>query len=376
MRFSSRNGVLWALSACASWVTLGCEAEVGDRYTGDVMLELHGRVVAPPDESSDLVPAFAFFTAGTPGGKDDLGAAVKVELVDGRLEGVFPSDFRLRLAGPPPMGPEQAGMALGYVVLVPRDHPTSFELPSHKSVELTSFDLNDENAFTEHRQYCMSSGKCLERDYSCVNQPCEIISEAGSPESPEAGITFGDAVCVMDVCYSATSKCSDDQSCYRRAVRCDVSAPGAEQYGDDKVKNCRKTAESGDTSIKQLDEYALIASNLWVVYAGSEKSPGASLLGIEGLKPGYNLIELSGAQSDQAFIDYASCRFDAHVDALAELNEANGTHYLYDDAELDMQAVLARFSELTRGRCPAFELIADPAATAVDLNLSHGLPAR
>jgi len=367
MRFWSRNGAIVGLGAWSSLVSLGCEAQVGTEYTGDVMLELRGHVVAPTDESNDLVPALAFFTSGTPAGEDDLGPAVKVELVDGKLDGVFPSDFTLKLAGPPPMGPDQMGMALGYVVLVPRDHVRSFELPSNSSTEY--IDEDADGSFTEHRQYCMRSGECLERDYSCVTQPCEVIAEAGDPEHAEADIKFGDSACVRDVCYRQTVKCNDEQSCYRRTVRCDVSAPGAETDFDDQVKICTKTGESGDTSIKQLSEYALVASNLWVIYASADNPAGSSLLGLKGLKAGYNLVQLTAAESDQGFIDYANCRFDARVNALAEYNASNRTHYAYDDAELDLQAVLARFAELTRNSCPAYQVIADPAAVPVDLDL-------
>ena len=64
-------------------------------------------------------------------------------------------------------------------------------------------------------------------------------------------------------------------------------------------------------------------------------------------------------------------QFDARVQALAEFNEANGTMYTYEDAELDSAAVWRRFRELTSEGCPAYRLVADPAAVPLDLNLEQ-----
>jgi hypothetical protein len=369
MRFWSQNGVIVGLLAWSSWASLGCNAQVGDEYTGDVMFELRGHVVAPPDESDDLVPALAFFTAGTPGGKDDLGPAAKVVLLDGKLEGVFPSDFRLKVAGPPPMAPDNLGVALGYVVLVPRDHVESFELPSTTSTGFSYPDAEDESLVIEHREYCSITGDCFERDYSCVKQPCELIAEEGDPEHAEATVSFGSSACLPDVCYEQTASCNHEQSCSRQTYRCDVSAPGAEA-SNKQVSVCTKTAERGETSLKLFEEYALVASNLAVIYATVDEPVGSSLLGLQGLKAGYNLIELTAAESDQAFLDYAGCRFDASVQALAEVNEANGTQYGYDDVELDSDAVWQRFALLGE-KCPAYRVIADPSAVPINLNLGR-----
>jgi hypothetical protein len=358
--------------AYGSWLSLGCDAQVGDEYTGEAMFELRGHVVAPPNESSDLVPALAFYTQGTAGGEDAFGNAVKVVLMDGKLEGIFPSDFRLRVAGPPPMPAENLGVAMGYVVLVPRDHVPSFEMPYSITADLSYPDIEDDNLVVEHREYCSVTGECFERDYTCVNHPCELIAEAGDPEHAEAGANYGTSACLPDVCYHQEASCNHEQSCYRQTYRCDVSAAGAEQHGD-YVSVCTKTAERGETSLKLLKEYAQVASNLGLIYATGDAPAGGSLLGIEGLKAGYNLVELTAAESDQTFLDYAGCRFDANVQALAEVNVANGTEYSYDDAELDSDAVWERFGQLTREGCPAYRVIADPSAVAVDLNLSQKL---
>jgi hypothetical protein len=371
MRFWSQSGTIVGLAWC-SWMSLGCDAQVGDEYTGDVMFELRGHVVAPPNESSDLVPALAFYTQGTAGGEDTFGHASKVVIMDGKLEGVFPSDFRLKVAGPPPMPPKNLGVAMGYVVLVPRDHVPSFEMPYSTSAALSYPDIEDDNLVIEHREYCSITGECFERDYTCVKHPCELIAEAGDPEHAEANASYGTSACLPDVCYYQNASCNHEQSCYRQTYRCDVSAAGAELERDH-VSVCTKTAERGETSLKLLDEYALVASNLTVIYATGDDPVGASLFGIEGLKAGYNLVELAAANSEQTFLDYADCRFDASVQALAEVNEANGTQYGYDDAELDSDAVWERFGQLTREGCPAYRVIADPSAVAVDLNLSQQL---
>ncbi|HYQ27209.1 MAG TPA: hypothetical protein VER04_08315 [Polyangiaceae bacterium] len=350
-------------------MSLGCEAEVGPEYVGDVTLELRGHVVVPPDDAQDLVPALVFQSSEIDG--SGVGHQL-ADIIDGKLEGVFPSDFKLRVAGPPPL-PPGLDFNLGYVALVPREHPASLELPLNDGrLDPDS----DEDSFTEHRQLCTGSGKCVERDYACVAQDCEIIDSVGSPEQLQGQATFGESesVCSLGTCYTAEEMCSDDVSCYRRSLRCDVSAPRAELYDMSRVATCTKTAESGDPSVLELQDYARIVSNLFVVYSAVDHPAGAEPFGLQDVKAGYHLVKFAQVDSDQSFIDYANCRHDARDAAVAAQNEAHGTHDSYYSYKLDYSELSKRVARLTQDSCPWLQIVSDPAAERVDLNLGSQLP--
>ncbi|HYP87243.1 MAG TPA: hypothetical protein VEQ59_03805, partial [Polyangiaceae bacterium] len=126
--------------------------------------------------------------------------------------------------------------------------------------------------------------------------------------------------------------------------------------------------DGGDVSVMLVTEYARIVSNLFVVYASSPDAPLARLLGLKGLQSGYNLIELPQVESDQAFIEYARCQFDAQVQAAASSHDQDG------DGQPDAQEVRDRKASLERASCPAFRVVTDPAAERVELNLGSLLP--
>lgn len=116
---------LWrALFSSAVTSLAGCGAVAGPEYTGEVGLELRGKVVSLDENQENLVPALAFF------GED------AVHLVTGEVTGQFPRHFVLRIDEPPPrealrttpqFGQAKIGVAL--LTMVPKGHPsrTSYE---------------------------------------------------------------------------------------------------------------------------------------------------------------------------------------------------------------------------------------------------------
>jgi hypothetical protein len=351
-------------------LSLGCAAQVGTEYTGDVLLELHGHVVAPPDAPNDLVPALAFTHVTHFADDVSGGSEWSAELIDGKVEGVFPSNFKLSITETPPAGAHE--VRLGYVVLVPRDHPRSLELATGYSG--SDSEVGADGSFTEHRGACTSSGRCAEADYSCTIEPCEVIYSAGDPGHPEGDISYDDNACGGRVCYQEVSHCRDDASCFRQVLRCDLSAPGSRFEARDQVARCSKTGESGDATVGALTDYAQVVSNLIVSYATTEQPSGVRAPGLEVVRAGYQLTRLTAAESEQSFIDDASCRFAARVQALAEVNEASGTHYVYGDAGLDQNALDRRFLELVAEKCPYIEVIDKPAEAQIELILGRQLP--
>jgi hypothetical protein len=106
--------------AAASCLALGCGAEVGKDYTGEVLLQFHGSVTydAPIPDDSVLVLTY----------QNDNG---DILLIDGLIEGAFPSAFRFSTTQLPPVVKEQdlAGdgkslrVAVFDLAVVPANHP-------------------------------------------------------------------------------------------------------------------------------------------------------------------------------------------------------------------------------------------------------------
>lgn len=344
-----RNGMggpaIVAVLSCFG--SFGCEAQVGEGYSGEVMLELRGHVIPANDRSETYVPALLTFSEGAPAREGDLGPGAQANVLKGKLEGVFPSDFKLSIAGPPP-GTDEYGIGLGYVVLVSPDAPPSSEVPDRSQRW-----LRDEGAevFYEEREWCLRSGACLRREYRCVERPCEIITTAGV-KTDDDGVTSGLSACSRDVCFSMTADCDDDASCYREFTRCDVSEPGTEQVDEHTTKTCSVTAEEGDPSITALEDNTQFASDLWVLYAESDL---AALLNAPGAQPGYNLMRMDSSTSAERFIAYANCRFEASIASEPPEQKLAGLT-LFDSS------------------CSAFEIVSDPSREPIDLNLTEGLP--
>lgn len=347
MHWRNQIGGTAIVAALSCFGGYGCDAQVGEDYSGEVMLELRGHVVAPQMRTEHWVPALITSTEDAPAGEDGLGATLRTHVQQGKLEGVFPSDFKLSIAGPP-QGSDEYPLSIGYVVLVAPDTPASFEQPKQISTDVIE---RRDDGFTERRTSCLSSGACVERTYECITHACEVISRQGERVEGEDYVGHGVGECGVDVCYSMMEWCAASGGCYRETKRCDVSAAGSELLETDEVKTCTLTAETGDASVKGIRDRALFASDLWVVYT-PQGGPIPGFL-VSGLRSGYNLVRVTSTSSVERFIDYANCAIDQ-----ANLG--------YPDAEAGARP--------TEAPCSATEVLQDPAKQLIDLNLSDRAP--
>jgi hypothetical protein len=342
-----------AVAALSCLGGYGCDAQVGQQYSGEVMLELRGHVTSADQPTQDVVPALMTYGDRAPAPNDNGGPVPIVHIMEGKLEGIFPSDFKLSIAGPPPQS-ERYGMALGFVVLVPREHQTIIEPPDTSSWDGPA---EDSSVYDEHRTICMRSGECVERDYECVEELCELISVEGEHRDGSESSSRGYTACNNGICYALEAECIDDPSCYRAAWRCDTRRPGSTTgtwEAGKTVKTCTQVGESGDTSVKPLEEQVLLAHDLWVFYVERDKmTPEAES---SGFRPGYNLVRMTAATSDERFLEYANCRFEQDVAAKRAGTDEGPTLVLFDPV------------------CRDFEVVEDPATELVDLNLSGAPP--
>lgn len=365
-------GRLVVLSAVGSGA-LGCDAQVGDEYTGDVMFTVRGHVNAPPDNHADLVPAIGMFRAAP---ADAVETPIVVDLMAGEVEGIFPSDFRLSVSE----APELNGwpMALGALMLVPRGLPSSLEMAQSSSYrvvsdgELAFRDPEPFEPFVELQEHCRASGECVERRQECVLAPCEVIATFGDrPTEPvEGDPTYSESGCKGGFCYHTSIDCYHDPTCFRELIQCDVSTPGSVRQGN-MVKTCSLLSETGDTSIRSLSDI-VVAQNKLVLYS-VQAGDTTAIFPIDNLKSGYNLVDVSAASSSDDWLRISSCRFDAKFQALREHNRARGRNDRYEDLSGDDLAnVQLRSDELTHEECPVWQVIEDPAGVLLDLDLSRG----
>jgi hypothetical protein len=348
MHLRNRIGGPAIVAALSGLGGYGCDAQVGEDYGGEVMLELRGHVIASDQKpAADWVPALVTVTEDAPTGEEGSGATIRNHVQQGRLEGVFPSDFKLSIAGPPP-GSEAYPLSLGVIVLVPRDTPASFEQPKLVSTEIIA---ERDDGFTERRTSCLSSGACVERTYDCALHACEVIAIQGERHEEDGYAGSGLGECGSDVCYSMTEWCRAGDDCYRETRRCDISAPGSELTENDEVKTCTLTSETGDKSVKGIADRALFASDLWVVYT----KQGGPIPGfaVAGLRPGYNVVRLTHTSSVEEFTAYANCTIDVNKRPFSET----------EDPSLGAE-----------DPCSETQVLRDPAEQLIDLNLSERPP--
>jgi hypothetical protein len=331
-----------------------CQAQTGEGYTGEVMLTLRGHVEAAPDMADERVPALAFY-----------GADQTLQIVDGQVRGVFPADFQLDVAAPPPAHAIYEGTALGRLVLVRRDHPKSIEYPLPDVSYPDGPPRGMGVPYRQHRSYCLKSGDCLERDFECVENPCEVFEESGPlvPEDAELeGDNYVETQCFGDVCYEVRVACQTLDSCQRSFARCENRL------------SCEPKGESGDRSVLAYADYPVIAQNLSIVYM-TEQAASPERFQRAGIEPGYTLYASATKLTNQEWVDIASCRADARQQAWAEFNREHGTAFApqsFGVSEADRAAISERELELTEP-CPRSWVVNDPAATRLTLDLREPL---
>lgn len=112
--------------ALISLAALACSSQAGPDYEGESLMTLRGRVVLDnPAAPDDLVPVLVFPSAGSSDGGADLG---HFQLVDGDVQGSFPSSFTLNVRQPPKADGFVGYMIFGYVAAVPRHHAKQIDV--------------------------------------------------------------------------------------------------------------------------------------------------------------------------------------------------------------------------------------------------------
>ena len=320
--------------SAAALMTLGCGTEVGDDYTGEVLLEINGSVETdlPIDEDSALV-----LTSPGPNG---------IHLVDGVIEGDFPSAFRFSTNELPPeteslpMGDKVVDVAWMGFAVVPADHPPSVPVTG----ESYWWESNPEG-ITAGRTWCQGAAcsqpcaggqGCYTQDLRCQATPCELVESEGDASILDESVSTvgreGELGVPGGGRYSWAIDCDVDSPdrCYRQVYRCDTSEAGENaivelplplEGSPAQVLSCEVTDATGDASVRELNLMTSVEANFGVVWVSED----AEVEEFGALKAGYNIIKFY--DSVESWIEFTRCMHHRAVEAMAEYNATHGTSY-------------------------------------------------
>jgi hypothetical protein len=341
---------------------VACEPQVGADYGGEPMLSIRGTVQLTDPSQTDLVPALSF-----PAPNGDI------VLMDVQVRGEFPSRFRLDVLEPPPDAvlfpnnvladgprPGVAGqLAIGQVVVVPREHPGVLRVTeSWDPMECN----DDERSCSHERERCVD-GACLRRTEQCRQEACELVRSSGEPvEKVASGKWHWE--CGPETCMAMLQQCAADNECHREFHACsrDRDIRGTN------YQICEVLAESGDpagAAFANLDEAVV---GYTVIYSTVDQP---STLG--DLKAGYHLVRRLEPEDPQAWVDGVVCEQEAAVTATKRYNQEHATHHvvgqvLDDTAAADIDRLAAELAE----DCPETarqELVVNPMEQQLNLKM-------
>lgn len=330
--------------------SLGCDSQTGESYTGEVLLELEGRILLEDD--AEAVPTLAFITDGG------------IALVKGDVEGDVPSDFRFTVTEPPPPEALSQGVALGWLLFAPADAPLRYvrgEFESDYGEQALDREVGDRFSVSERE--CWPDGACVERQLACVVEACQLVEGSGD----RSLLDTPDRVGLLDVPWSngnewylAGQVCTPEDECYREIRRCpDANLDLARgdfrsAYVSGGVIDCTLESERGDLGASQLPSLSRASNKHVVLYSQDGSVPEGFEMPLRdpaALRPGYNLIEYPRDTAPD-WMQRTRCLWDAPFTARDEYNAEHGTDFDYgslEDAPQDAAtAIRARSFELAR----------------------------
>ena len=344
----------------------GCDAEVGENYTGELLFELRGQVTTDLTVDSDTVLALGFPTLeGT-------------EIVDGRVTGEFPSSFRFEIDEAPPAGsftplesPGGTEIAFGYLLMLPRDHARV--LPYGQWDHETE---NTDGSYMATYSVCADDGRCFEQDGRCWYEPCELVAADGDP-IPESEVERGgesEMARFYDTAFTFVVACHEGDAlgtCYREYRQCEIEGETAQgAWSDGTVEHCEVLAERGSAELRDDTLRTGFAANFMLVYA---PRPVSTPMG--DLQAGYNILGFTVPTAEE-WLAARRCESDAVIAAHREYNEEQGTDFVPYSTSRDVPtAIEERIAELQEA-CPQVDSghVVDPSAEPLSIRIGSAPP--
>ena len=321
----------------------------------------------------------------------------------GQVARVFPTEFVLHVTEPPPQEALLQGMAYGNIVLLSEQTPARVEAPSVSRSGDCGFGTGQTCRETE--EFCVSDGRCYERELECRVSMCELLEANGDPGVVDAYVVVDDsgstetvkgefvvgkrpdvdenasvfsserytrAECGAGVCLNSTIYCTFEDECYSALYRCLDQGADLQHSSFGKQLSCEVREEQGDRSILAGTQTAPTASNYSVLYLTEE---GLALMGdlLDGVKLGYNLFEAL-APDTQQLIQRGRCMQNAVELAMFEFSRLHNTSQHLGSGNLT-PAETDELAELERRylqRCDNLweaKLVRNPAETSLRIKL-------
>jgi hypothetical protein len=314
----------------------GCQAEVGEEYTGEVLLSVGGSVVAGPEVPPDHELALVFNSR-----------ILDLYLVDGETTGEFPSRFRFEVTAPPPdeaifqyvndVDPH----ARASLVFVPKSHPPKFPslLDRTSSLEPTGAE-----AYTVEGSRCRNIHAdhmdppepklCVQERFNCTSHACELEWETATPEMlkdkrpREIGYLSNSE---GDSC-TLTEYCTLD-GCGHRLWCCELPEPGPDEkvqalQDSTQYSVCESEGVTGDPELVEFvhfyENMRLAATDLGVFYFERDQPPGSPM---SRFKKGYTIVKYGEPPVPGEDLAWVLCEADARNVAFREYAVTSGQRY-------------------------------------------------
>jgi hypothetical protein len=350
----------------------GCDAEVGSKYEGEALFNLHGKVLNYGDVDTNRILVLSFY-GGNSGAR-----------MDGRVTGEFPANFTFTLTTPPP---EEAFVYKDYLDpwahdgTTGRDFNFEFSNIAFAQFALLHEDYNDlplppemvcDDGLNGGRcvmTQCTEQGRCKEQTKQCELKQSEVVFSAGDRSWLEADtsrphISNDSFITIDGFGYIFKQVCAADGSadCLREVTKTEIAdvEEGSVISRDGSYLSCTLLEESGDTSISKpfgifenVDNYAVLYAiddikRPFRIHSNGEENYDI----VDPLPRGYSLAKISPINVNK-WIAYSTCVADKHIQAIVDYNDSHDTNYISGVIipEKAMDAIVARREELLNG-CP------------------------
>jgi hypothetical protein len=287
--------------------------------------------------------------------------------MDGDVQGKFPSEFVFRIDEAPPedvmvMGPpeDEASMALGGLVMVPKDHPRDISFEDYRATVPTSEAGEpdpESGEYTRTDSVCTADqSRCEVRTYACHPESCEVALEQEVPVS-EMWRSTGALRYADGKVLTAAEDCNEE-TCKQTMWSCKLNPYVSRVIGKGTFDECTLTHREG-----QLPAFGRINTSFALDLFVAFTTKPLEQEGIH-LEPGYNVIRVVPPVSNKAWAKQTVCEIDAE-------------NTVFNDASFDesKEAELDAELEKLQAKCqktPHWERLTDPES--VKLHIQLGAP--
>jgi hypothetical protein len=353
-----------AVTSAAALFLSACGSVAGPDYTGEVTLALGGQVVDLSEEDQDLVPALSFFNP------------TSLVLMDGDVQGKFPSKFVFRVDEPPPddaMNVEFEGqkpVAFGNLVMVPKDHPSRIPLEdlfaTTPSSELGEPDP-DTGEYTRVDTACSGDeSDCEVRTYTCRPASCEPVLSQEGPASEAWNWAEGLVTCTAGTCLTLAQNC-DEERCEQKMWACETEVTTDLNFSGGTFDRCSLDRVEGTRPVlDRISSYFML--DLVVAFATEPMEwPGLDVQ----LEQGYNVLRAMPPASNEAWANERACQMAIEAKVFSTASFEGSKEEINAQTE-ELEAQVAELEADCPKGGPTWERLEEPES--VKLRIQLGAP--